>query len=185
MTNYNTSKSVNVQKMVIAALFAAVITVCAWLSIPIGDVPISLALLGIYLAGEILGSRYGFLSVLVYILLGAVGVPVFSSFRAGVSVLAGPTGGFIIGFLFTALVVGIGYRPSIRKSIPMLAVLHIAGCAVCYAFGSAWFMISMDANLATTLGACVIPFLPGDVVKIILSIVIFKALDKRGVLRNI
>jgi hypothetical protein len=93
--------------LVFVALFAAVMTVCAQIQIPFGEVPFTLQTLGVFIAASLLGWKRGTLSVIVYVLLGLAGVPVFAGFSGGIGVLFGPTGGYIIGFIFTALIVGL------------------------------------------------------------------------------
>ena len=97
----------NIRMQVLCALFAAFCTVCSQLTIPIQPVPITLGTFAVLLAGGFLGSRYGLMSIVIYLLLGAAGVPVFSMMRSGVSVIAGPAGGFIIGFAVMAFVTGL------------------------------------------------------------------------------
>ena len=99
-------KNKKLYKLVLSAMFVAVIAICSWISIPT-TVPFTLQTLGIFIAAGLLGWKYGTLSVAVYILLGLVGVPVFANFSSGVGAIMGPTGGYIIGFLFTALAVGL------------------------------------------------------------------------------
>ena len=94
----------SIYKVTLTALFAAVITVCSWISLPVFAVPITLQTFAVFSALLILGGKYGTMSVLVYILLGSVGAPVFSGFRGGLSALMGPTGGYIVGFLLTGII---------------------------------------------------------------------------------
>ena len=108
--NYSNTKNSNLYKLVLTGIFAAVVAVCSWISIPLPftQVPINLAILGVLLAGGLLGSKYGALSLIIYILIGAVGVPVFAGFGAGLGTLAGPTGGYIVGYILCSAVAGIG-----------------------------------------------------------------------------
>lgn len=155
-----------VKTMVSAALLAALTAVCSQIAIPLPwGVPLNLGTLSVFLAGALLGAKWGFISQLVYVLLGAVGVPVFSGFRGGLDTLAGPTGGYLLGYLLAALLVGllVQYRPQ-KKWMPPLSMA--CGLAVCYAFGTAWFMILTGTGLLAALAQCVLLFLPGDAAKI-------------------
>ncbi len=152
--------------MALAALFAALTAVCSWISIPLGftPVPINLATLAVFLAGGFLGPRYGAISLTVYAMAGAVGAPVFAGFRGGFSVIAGPTGGFIIGYIAAAFIVGL--ICSRNRSVPHIIIAMILAMIACYTLGTIWFVITTHTNVAAALLSCVIPFLPGDAVKI-------------------
>lgn len=168
--------------IVYIALFAAIISVCSLISIPIGAVPVTLQILGICLAAGFLGLAKGTTSVVIYILLGLIGIPVFAGGTSGFAKLASPTGGYIVGFIFTAIIIGLAVKLFGRK-LWILIVSMVVGVLVCYAFGTAWFIIlynnsgkSMD--LANALSLCVTPFLPFDAVKIVISAVLVNRLHK-------
>ena len=172
--------------MALAGLFAALTAICSWISIPLGftPVPMNLATLAVLLAGGLLGARYGAVSLTVYTLVGAVGVPVFAGFRGGFSVIAGPTGGYIVGYIAAAFVVGLlvslaytGVNKSARQTLLMVTAM-VAGLAVCYALGTAWFIISTHSEFKAALVACVVPFLPGEIIKIIAGTLLVKKLKK-------
>ena len=147
---------------VVCALFAAIICVISPWSLPIsGEVPISLATAAIYLASACAGWKRGTVSVLLYIVIGALGVPVFSSFRGGLSVIAGPTGGYIIGYLPCAFICGF--------------IIDRIGNAV----GTAWYMFITKNPLIPSLAGCVLPFLPGDAAKIAAASLLGYELRKR------
>lgn len=151
--------------------------------IPISPVPISLTNFAIYLTLYLLGMKWGTVSYLVYLLLGLVGLPVFSSFTSGPGKLLGPTGGYLIGFIFLALLGGC-FLDHWKKN-PVMQFLGLAlGTAVCYLFGTVWLAYQMGLDFVTALWAGVIPFIPGDLIKIILSIpigtLIRKALIRAG-----
>lgn len=165
------------KSLVICALMAALTAVFSQIAVPIGPVPINLALLSIFVAGAFLGPVYGTLSQLVYVLLGAIGVPVFAHFSGGLSIVVGPTGGYIIGYIFTAFITGIIIKKS-KKSILMYVIAMILGLVACYTLGTAWFMYVTKRTLMESLALCVLPFLIGDAVKIALAIVITKRLEK-------
>lgn len=168
------------KSMVRCALFAALLAVCSQLVIPLPMISINLALFAVHLAGAVLGPRYGTAAVLVYIALGICGVPVFLGFQAGPAVLFGKTGGYILGYILDALIVGLWSR-RVGDSVPQLCLGMAIGVAVCYAFGTAWFMALTHTGLWASLTYCVIPFLPGDAVKIALAAVLTRALARRRV----
>lgn len=155
-------------QLVLAALFAALTAVCSQIQIPLPMIPINLALFAVHLCGALLGAKWGALSMAVYALLGAVGVPVFAGFGSGPAVLFGKTGGYIIGYILCAAIVGLLSR-RLGFTFPKLCLSMVIGVAVCYVFGTAWFMVISGLNLATSLSYCVLPFLPGDAVKILLA----------------
>ena len=167
--------------IVYIAVFAVIMAICSWISIPTA-VPFTLQTFGVFIAAGVLGGKRGTLSVLVFILLGAVGIPVFANFSGGIGVLAGPTGGYIIGFLFSALVMWAMEKLPGKKSI-MQIVSMVVGLVVCYAFGTAWFMVvygkaNGPVGLVTALGWCVFPFIIPDLIKIALAYVLSRKLRK-------
>ena len=159
--------------MVFIGIFAALIAICSWISIPT-TVPFTLQTMGVFAAVGLLGGRRGSLAVLVYILLGLVGLPVFAGFSGGVGVLLGATGGYIIGFLASALLMW-GMEALFGKGRPVLAISMVLGLAVCYAIGTLWFMVvytktSGAVGLGTVLGWCVLPFILPDLIKIAVAL---------------
>lgn len=162
----------SVRDLCYMAFGVALISVCSWISVP-AAVPFTLQTFAVCLITALLGLRLGMWTVSGYILLGAVGVPVFSGFRGGPGALLGTTGGYIVGFLFTALIVGLAVRRFGRK-LPVLLGGMALGILVCYAFGTAWFMLvyarsTGPVSLAAALGWCVLPYLLPDAGKIILA----------------
>lgn len=178
----NEKKIFNLKSMVLMALFAALTCVLAPLSIPIGPVPISLTNLVIYFSLYVLGWQRATITYLVYLLLGLVGLPVFSGFEGGVGKLAGPTGGYLIGFIFMAVISGLFVKMK-EDEVILNRVLGIAGMIlgtlVAYAFGTAWFCYSTGTGLSAALALCVIPFIPGDLVKIIVAAVVAPTVAKQ------
>lgn len=170
-------EKLTVREMVLIALMAAVICITAPLSIPIGPVPISLANLVICFCVIILGKKSATLSVIIYILLGLIGLPVFSNFRGGFSVLAGPTGGYIIGYIFLAYISGI-FVEKFQDSSIMYFIGMILGTAALYAFGTSWFCTVSGMPLDKALKICVIPFLMLDSIKIIIAVIFAPKLKK-------
>ncbi len=167
-----------VYTMAAVAVMAAVLAVVSPFALPIGPVPLSLATLVVYLTAYVLSWKRGTAAVLVYILLGAVGMPVFSGFAGGLGKLMGPTGGYILGYLPMVLISGLFVDRFPRKRLVQLAGMMLA-TAVLYALGTAWFCFAMDSALAPALTACVIPFLPGDLVKILISLAVGPMLRER------
>lgn len=155
--------------MAAIAVMAAVLAVVSPFALSIGPVPISLATLVVYLTVYVLGWKKGTVAVLVYILLGAAGMPVFSGFAGGLGKLMGPTGGYILGYLPLALVAGLFVDRFSKNRLMQFGGMVLA-TAVLYALGTAWFCFAMDSALAPALASCVIPFLPGDLVKILISL---------------
>ena len=171
---------------------AALLCVLGPLSIEIGPVPLSLATFVVYLAGAVLGWKWGTMAVLVYLLLGMAGVPVFAGFTGGAAKVAGVTGGYLAGYLPCALITGLGSTPALpfagrkakekafgllasagaRRRIIRLALFMVLGTAVLYLIGTAWFMFQTGNGLAVSLGLCVYPFLAGDALKIAAAVLI-------------
>lgn len=160
-----------VRSMAMCALFAAITAVLSQIAIPIGPVPISMSTLAVFLAGGLLGARDGTISQLIYVLLGAVGVPVFANFSGGLGTLVGPTGGYIIGYIFMALVTGL-LIPLCRNKMRYIIPVFVLGLIVCYAFGTVWYIVVTHTGLGAAMMTCVVPFLPGDAVKIVLAAVL-------------
>lgn len=168
----------NVQRMCRIALMAALICVAAPLAIPVGAVPITLATFAVYLAGFCLGPWEGTAAVAIYLLLGAVGVPVFSGFSGGAARLVGATGGYLWGYLPCALLTGLAakrYAYCAWKSVAGMVV----GTAVLYAIGTAWFLCVMPTTFAGAMASCVLPFLPGDALKIAAAQIVGRQVKKR------
>ena len=167
------NQKIRTKQMVLIALMTAVTCVLGPLSIPLpfSPVPISLTNFAIFLAIFVLGMKSGTISFIIYLLLGAVGVPVFSSFRGGFQVLAGPTGGYLIGFIFLALIMGFALDHFDRKLVPTIIGM-IIGRAGCYAFGTVWLAKLLSLSFKEGLMMGVIPYLPGDAAKIIIAAIV-------------
>jgi biotin transport system substrate-specific component len=161
--------------MVYASLFAALTAVGAFLAIPIGPVPIVLQNMFVYLAGLLLGGRWGLASVGVYLLAGACGLPVFAGGLGGISRFIGPTGGYLIGYLPAVFLIGkISQKANPRVVFDVLAM--ICGTLVLYAFGVSWLKIVTGMSPAKALALGMYPFLIGDALKIVAAAAIAKAL---------
>ena len=167
--------------MVYIALFACLMAICSWISIP-GEVPFTLQTMGVFLAIGLLGGKRGTLAVLVYILMGAVGLPVFSGFSGGIGKLVGVTGGYIVGFLASALVMW-AMEALLGKKKWVLALSMVVGLLICYAFGTAWFMMLYTSSkgaitLGAVLGMCVIPYIIPDAIKIAVALLLTNILKR-------
>ena len=152
---------------------AAVICICSWLTVPY-VVPFTMQTFAVFCALLLLGGKYGTLSVLVYILLGAAGLPVCSGFRGGVAHLLGPTGGYIVGFVLTALSYW-AFEPIIKKKPMLKWVVLIAGLALCYLLGTLWFDFvyarqGTEYGFAAILATCVLPYIIPDMIKLFLAV---------------
>lgn len=171
-------KRMTTYQLAVTALMAAVMCVLGPLSVPIGEVPISLTNLVICFAVWLLGAKFGTLSVLVYLLLGAVGLPVFSAYSGGLAKLAGPTGGYLIGFLPMAFIGGWVIEKT--KGQPVLSGLGLVlGIAVSYLFGTAWFVFQMGCELSYALAICVYPFIAFDLAKVVVTVLVGGVVRKR------
>ncbi len=175
------TKKMKTLDMVYIALFACLMAICSWISIP-GEVPFTLQTMGVFLAIGLLGGKRGTLAVLVYILMGVIGLPVFSGFSGGIGKLVGVTGGYIVGFLASALVMW-AMETLLGKKKWALALSMVIGLLVCYAFGTAWFMVLYTSSkgaitLGAVLGMCVIPYIIPDVIKIAVALLLTNILKR-------
>jgi biotin transport system substrate-specific component len=155
-----------------SAAFIGLLSLGAWVSIPFFPVPLTLQTLFVLLAGAVM-KRYGVIPVSLYVFLGALGLPVFHTGVAGFGILLGPTGGYLIGFIFAALVVGLAYE---QESVTIRITGLLAGCVIIYVCGVAWLMYSLTTGLIPAVIGGVLPFLPGDVIKIYAAYMIEKRL---------
>ena len=162
--------------LVYIGLFAALIAVCAWIAIPL-TVSVTLQTFAVCLTAGLLGWKRATLTTIVYILLGIIGLPVFTGFNSGLAAVTGPTGGYIVGFIFTALIVGFAVEKVGRK-IWQNVVFMVIGILVCYLFGTVWFVIAYKVSFVSALSTCVIPFLLPDAVKIVLAAVLVNRLKR-------
>lgn len=153
-----------VKKMLLCGLMSSITAIFAQLFIPIGTVPISFATLGVILSAAFLGSGYATASQIVYLLAGAAGFPVFHGFQGGIGILLGPTGGFLFGYLFLAWIGG----KLLEKGVPFFLSM-ITGTLFCYGWGCLWFLFLTRSSLLSLFLTCILPFLPGDFLKILLA----------------
>ena len=166
--------------MVYVGVFTVIIAICSWITLPFGMVSFTMQTFAVFLTVGVLGGKRGTMAVLVYLLLGVIGVPVYAGFGSGIGAILGQEGGYLIGFLFSALVMW-AVEKLLGRKIWMLAAAMVLGLMVCYAFGTAWFMVVYARNagaigLMTVLGWCVFPFILPDLIKIILALILTKRL---------
>ena len=171
METTDKKEKLQIKQMAIIAIMTAVTCVLAPLSLPIGPVPISLTMLAIFFSLYILGMKKGTLSYVIYLLLGLVGVPVFSGFTSGPAKLFGPTGGYLIGFIPMALVAGWFIDRYAGKWVQCLLGM-VLGTLICYAFGTLWLAYEAGMDFYAALLAGVIPFIPGDLIKMVIAILV-------------
>ena len=163
--------AISTKNMVRAALFAGAMAVCAWLAVPIPDIGFTMQTFGVFLALGLLGGKWGSVSIGLYLLLGLVGLPVFSGFRGGPGVLLGVTGGYLWGFLISGLVYWALER---FGKLPAM----VCGLLACYACGSLWFLQYSGGGLGLVLLRCVVPYLIPDGVKLFLAWTLSKRLSR-------
>ncbi|MCQ2540662.1 MAG: biotin transporter BioY [Lachnospiraceae bacterium] len=165
-------------QLAVAALFTALMCIFGPIALPIGPVPISLTNLIIYIAVFLVGTKLGTLSYVVYLILGAIGLPVFSGYAGGLGKLSGPTGGYLIGFIPMAIISGIAVKKFMKKKY-MIAILMVVATLLDYALGTMWFVFMMKCEVWYALTVCVFPFLLGDAAKIAVAIILGSLLRGR------
>lgn len=179
--NMKESSKLKVLDMTYIAVSAVIIAVCSWISIP-APIPFTMQTFAICLVVGTLGGKRGTIAVLIYLLLGALGVPVFAGFTGGLGVLGGVTGGYLVGFILSALLMW-GMEKWLGKKTYILGISMVLGLLVCYAFGTAWFMFVYGKNtgpigLGAALMSCVVPYLIPDCIKIAIALPLSKKLAK-------
>lgn len=176
-----TGKKLKVMDMAYIAIGAVLIAICSWINIPTA-VPFTLQTFAVFFVLMLLGGERGTISILIYILLGAVGVPVFAGFSAGIGILFGNTGGYLLGFIFIGLIYILFTRVFKMKNIFFKVLALVIGLAICYAFGSVWFMHiylrdSGEVGMLAVLSWCVFPFIIPDLIKMALAVIIAKRIQ--------
>ena len=175
-------KKIGTTDMAYIAIGAVLIAICSWISIPV-VVPFTLQTFAVFLLIMLLGGMKATISVAVYILVGAVGVPVFAGFGAGIGVLFGKTGGYIIGFLLMGPIFSLMTKLFGKKLLVQIIAL-VTGLLVCYAFGTAWFMYiymrdTGDVGIMTVLSWCVFPYIIPDAAKMAVAVLISRKFGGR------
>ncbi|MCI5699713.1 MAG: biotin transporter BioY [Lachnospiraceae bacterium] len=166
-------KRSSIYQLTTCALMVALMCVLGPMSIPIGPIPVSFTNLVIYLTVYLLGMKGATISYVVYLLLGAAGLPVFSGYAGGLAKLAGPTGGYLIGFIFMALICGFVMEKFYGNNVVLILGMF-AATLVAYLFGTVWFIFEMQCEVWYALTACVFPFIPFDLAKIVIATVLGK-----------
>ena len=161
------------------AMMVALMSICAWIGVPV-TVPFTMQTFAVFMAAALLGAKNATVAVLIYLLLGCAGLPVFSGMRGGIGMLFGATGGYMVGFVFITLIAG-----TVSRRFPgnyrRLFASMLLGTALCYACGTAWYALaymSGGAGIAAALTACVFPFIIPDIIKMLLAIAVAKRLGK-------
>ncbi|CEG27484.1 biotin transporter BioY [Bacillus sp. B-jedd] len=178
------NEQLKLRRMILAALFAAITGILAQMTIPLPLVPITGQTLAIGLAATILGARYGTLSILLYLALGAVGVPVFAEMKSGVSVLFGPTGGYLVGFIPTAFIIG-WYLEKTSFTFKQAMIANTIGMIVTLTIGTAWLKVSAGLPWTGALKGGFYPFIPVGIIKAALAASIGIGVRKRLVSANL
>ena len=177
-------KKITVKEITLIGIMSALICVVAPFSLPIGPIPITLANFVIYFAVVLLGKKLSTISCIVYLLLGGFGVPVFSNFGSGVGYILGPTGGYLVGFVFMALLSGI-IVDKFRGKVSMYILGLALGTIIDYAFGTFWFVYQQKTTVTAALVACVYPFVVFDTIKLVAAAFLGEAVRHRLIKSNI
>lgn len=184
MTNEKSTTSPHlvpsVKSLVLTSLVTAITCIIAPFAIPIpfSPVPVSLTNLILYISIFLLGWKSATVSYLVYVLLGAVGLPVFSGFAGGIGKIAGPTGGYLVGFVFLTVISGYILEKFRSRRVIIMAGM-VLGTAVTYIFGTMWLCIQMELSFVQGLAIGALPYLPGDCIKIIIAVIVGPTLAQR------
>ncbi|MDR3240235.1 MAG: biotin transporter BioY [Clostridiales bacterium] len=173
----NLSNNYSTARLVLCAFFAALGAALSQVSIPIGPIPITCTHLSIFLAAGMLGAKYAAASQAIFVSLGAIGLPVFSGFSGGIGVIAGPRGGFILGYIACAWLAGF-MMDCMGRTAQKAMLAMLAGLLVNYGLGIAWYIFVSQAGFGAALTVCILPFLPGDALKIVLSAILVKRLRR-------
>jgi biotin transport system substrate-specific component len=181
-SNITSGRNTKVKNLVLTGMFTAVICVLSQISIPTQPIPFTLALFAIFLTGALLPPRAAFLSVFVYLLLGAFGIPIFAGFKGGIHVLTGMTGGYLMAYPLMSFLTSFLANHFKKWKLLPLALGMVLSLILCYFIGTLWFAFISDTSFYYALTLCVFPFILFDLLKIILalstSVVIKKVLYK-------
>lgn len=182
------TKRIPTKKLVLTAMFTAIICVMSQIVIPTQPIPFTLSLLAIFLTGALLEPKYAFLASLAYLLLGAFGLPVFAGLKGGIHVLTGMTGGYIVAYPIMAFITSISYHISSKiKATPLVKNISsitiptlgmVFSLFLCYLIGTLWFSYVSESTFAYALSVCVVPFVAFDLIKIVLAIVLATVLRR-------
>ena len=168
----------NIKKTAIIGILAAIICIFAPFSVPVGAIPISLSTFAIYIVSCSVNKKYSLPAIAIYILIGVVGLPVFSSFAGGLQIISGYTGGYIIGYIPCAFIIGM-LTDKYENNKIIYPVSMVTGTAICYLCGTLWYMYRAECGFSQAVTICIIPFIIGDIIKIIAASCIGITLKKR------
>ena len=172
-----------IKDIVLISLFSAIIVVCSFITIP-SAIPFTLQTFAVFLCLNILGAKKGIISILIYIFIGVVGLPVFSGFNGGIGALLNVTGGYIVGFIFSALIFWVITSVFNKKSRKIINLItSFMGLIVCYIFGTLWYILLFikngeAINFISAFTICVLPFIIPDILKIVLSVALSEKINK-------
>ena len=170
----------HLKSMTQISIMSVIIAICAWLTVP-AAVPFTMQTFGVFFALLFLGGKKGTASIAIYLLLGALGLPVFSGFSGGLGHIFGATGGYMLGFLLTGLIY-ILFERIFKKSLKISVLSLILGLFVCYAFGTLWFSIYKEnMSFIPALFVCVMPFIIPDLLKLALAVIVARKIKKASV----
>jgi biotin transport system substrate-specific component len=178
MTSKRNTRAISTKYLVLTGMFTAIICVMAQLEIPIQPIPFTLSLFAIFLTGALLPPRYALMSVLAYILLGAFGLPVFAGLKGGIHILVGVTGGYIMAYPILAFLPSLFYSVFKKGKVIALTIGMLLSLFLCYLIGTLWFMHVTGNNMYSALTLCVFPYIPFDLVKIVLAVSLSTILRK-------
>jgi biotin transport system substrate-specific component len=170
-------KNSKISRMIKVALLAALVSILSYITIPIPPVPFTAQTLGVMLVGLLLIPTDAFLSITIFILLGTIGIPVFSGGSSGIGILFGPTGGYILGFLLGATFISY-FKGDGKNLAKNLIISSIGGIGIIYLIGIPWLAYSLKMNIIKTIQIGAIPFLIGDIIKVILAAIIAVKVNK-------
>lgn len=166
---------IKTKNVIICAFFAAILCITAPFAVVIGPVPVTFVLFSLALTAFVAGSKRGAQATLIYILIGLAGLPVFSGFKGGLGAIMSPTGGFVFSYIFVVLILGCCKK---TKKTAVNILLCMSALLVCYFFGTIWYMLCTDSGLITALVLCVLPFIPFDIIKLVIAGIIASAVHK-------
>lgn len=180
------NKAIKTIDLAYIALGAVMIAICSWISIPT-TIPFTMQTFAVFFVLSVLGGKRGTLTIIVYILLGVIGIPVFAQFTSGLGVLLGSTGGYIVGFVFMGLIYWIIMELFGKKLYTEIFAM-LFGMVILYSFGTAWFMIiyaqtNESIGLAMVLAWCVIPFIIPDLIKLTLALIFARRISKKLIIK--
>lgn len=178
------SNHITTKELVLTGMFTAIICVLSLISIPTQIIPFTLGLFAIFLTGALLPPRNALLAVLVYLLIGAIGIPVFANFKGGLSALTGPTGGYLMAYPLMSFIISLFYRFSKKYKVVALTVGMLFSLLLCYLLGTVWFTLILPKTFYEALVLCVFPFVLFDLLKIALAVTL-SIIIRKTVMRHL